>query len=183
MGHPQLLWATCFSISSSSQFHLHSEALLPYTSSKPTLCQFKVILPYPIPTCPHKTPLSSSPVGPLQVLEGAVRSPQSLFFSRLNSPSLSAERCSSSLSIFMTSSGPAPTSLCPYFCWGTQILGEYSRWRLRMKIMVLINMFFVHKLELEESKPCKKKKKSRLQGGTEGRNYRPHLEHLFASRE
>jgi len=76
----------------------------------------------------HCTPLCKAPLHPscrpLQALAAALRSPQSLLFSRLNSPnslSLSSEeRCSSPWIIFVASSGPVPTHPCPSYVGGSR---------------------------------------------------------------
>ena len=65
----------------------HSKEFLPDIQSKSTLFQFKATSPCPVTTCPYKKSLPSFPVGPSRYWKAARRSPQSLLFSRLKSPS------------------------------------------------------------------------------------------------
>jgi len=94
----------------------HSKEFLASVYSKPTLFQLEAITPCPITTCPCKKSLPSSLVGPFMYWKAAIRSPQSLHFSRLNSPdsfSLSSqESCSTPLIIFVASSEPTATGPC-----------------------------------------------------------------------
>ena len=99
----------CLTIPNSKEFLL-------YIQSKSTLFQFEAITPCPITTGPCKRSLSSLLVAPFKYWKASLRSPRSLFFSRLNSPNSlsfsSQQRCSSPPIIAMASSGPAPTAPC-----------------------------------------------------------------------
>jgi len=67
--------------------HPHSKEILSHVWSKSTLFKFKTTSPCPVTTSPYVKSLLSFPEGPLQVLEGSIRSPRSLLLSRLKSPS------------------------------------------------------------------------------------------------
>jgi len=94
-----------------------SKKLPPNIQSKSTLISLKLLLLVLSLHTLIKKSLSSFPLGVFYVLEVTVRSPQSLLFSSLNkfsSLSWSLQvRCFSTLTIFVPSSGPAPTAPRP----------------------------------------------------------------------
>jgi len=67
--------------------HPHGKKFLAYIQSKSTLPYFKIITHCPVTTGLAKKIFSIFPIGPLRYWKAAIRSPRSLLFSRLNSPS------------------------------------------------------------------------------------------------
>ena len=92
--------------------HRQSKAFLPYAQSKPALLKSLLPLIWSLPAL--VTSPSPALSQPLQALAAALRSPRSLLFPRLSSPSSpslsSHQRSSSPRIIAGASSGPTPTA-------------------------------------------------------------------------
>jgi len=84
-GQSQLLWAAWARASPPSEGRISSLSIS-------SLFQLEAITPCPITPCPCKNPSSRSLAGPFRYWQAALWSPQSLLFSRLNSPKVTCRQ-------------------------------------------------------------------------------------------